>query len=82
MLLHHLYRDDGERVEEALAADDVPAVAQSADDLGFVPHADLSHLDPDLELLCQLLHELPEIDPVLGKKVEEQLGPAKEILGP
>ena len=48
-----------------------PQLPEAPYDLGLVPYADLPHLDPYLELFCQLLHELPEIDPVLREKIEE-----------
>ena len=80
LLLRHLDRDGLERTEPGRAAERPPTRAVAAEHLGFVPHPDLTHLDSGLEVRRQIAHELAEIDPRVGRVIEDDPRAVEELL--
>src|SRR5512140_155687 len=70
LLLRHLERDRLEFADPGRTAERPPAHAHPAVPAGFVPDADLPQLDPGPEDRRQVLHQFPEVDPLLGGEVE------------
>ena len=57
------------------------AIAIIGKEFRLVADANLSHLDPGVELLGESFHEFPEIDPVLGQIVEDQTLFSEQMFG-
>ena len=51
----------------------------TADDLGFVAHADLFELNAHPQYFGQVLNQVAEIHPAFGRKVDQYLGRIKGI---
>ena len=64
------------------AAEGTSADAQTPDQLGLVPHADLPQLDAGVESPGQILDQLPEIHPLVGGEVKQDLAAVKGALRP
>src|SRR5882724_1506613 len=64
--LGHLHGDGVELLEMGRAAELPPAGADAVHELGGVPGADLLHLDPRVELVGEVAHEVAEVHPLLG----------------
>src|SRR5699024_7456316 len=79
LLLGHLDRNRLEIFEEAAAAERLPADPQPAEHLAFIPHADLAQLDPGMEVGGKILDKLTEIDPVIGREIEDEFVAVKGI---
>src|SRR5699024_5896104 len=65
--------------EEAAAAERLPADPQPAEHLAFIPHAALAQLDPGMDVGGKILDKLTEIDPVIGREIEDELVAVKGI---
>src|SRR5207342_3462536 len=70
LLARHLERDRVEALEPGRAAERTPAWTAAVETLGLVADADLPQLDPAVEARRQVLHQLAEVDAVLGREVE------------
>src|SRR5436190_2202853 len=66
LLARHLERDRVEILEPGGAAERAPARPAAVHAPRLVAHPDLAQLDPGVKLGGQVLHQLAEIDPVLG----------------
>ena len=54
-----------------MAAKPPPADTDPSQDFGFIPHADLTQFDPRLKHTCQILYQLPEVDPSVCCKIKQ-----------
>src|SRR4051812_38108688 len=80
LLLGHLDRDRLERRQERRAAERPSARTVAAEHLGLVAHADLAHLDADVEVAGEVAHQLAEIDARLRGVIEDQPRAVERVL--
>ena len=78
--LGHLDRDGLEPLQPRPATEGAPAGAISAQQLGLVARADLTHVDPAVELRRELSHQLSEIDAGLGGERKHELRAVQLLL--
>ena len=80
LLLCHADRNRLKLSAKARAAELLAALGIAAHQAGLVAHADLAHVDANVQRRGQVLDELTEIDALLGRKVEHSLLAAKQVL--
>ena len=80
MLFCHANRDGLKLSAKARAAELLPALGIATHQAGLVAHADLAHVDANVQRRGQVLDELAKIDALLGRKVEHGLLAAKQVL--
>ena len=77
LVLGHAQRHRRKALEPRRAAQPPPAHAHAVQALGLVADADLAQLDPGAELRGQVLHQLAEVHPLLGREVERHAVPVE-----
>src|SRR4029453_669025 len=77
LLARHLERDRMEVLKPGRAAEGATARPAAVEPLGLVADADLAQLDPGAEAGRQVLDQLAEVDPVLGREVERDAVPGE-----
>ena len=80
LLFCHADRDGLKLSAKARAAELLSALGIAAHQAGLVAHADLAHVDADVQRRGQILDELAKIDAFLSRKVEHGLLAAKQVL--
>ena len=80
LLLCHADRNRLKLSAKARAAELLAALGIAAHQAGLVAHADLAHVDANVQRRGQVLDELAKIDALLGRKVEHGLLAAKQVL--
>ena len=80
LLFCHANRDGLKLSAKARAAEFLSALGIAAHQAGLVAHADLAHVDANVQRRGQVLDELTKIDALLGRKVEHGLLSAKQVL--
>ena len=80
LLLGHLDGHGPKIVQKLFAAHGPSAGSETAQHLRFVPDADLPKLDPGLEHVRKILHQLPEIHPVVRGEIEHHLAAGQVVL--
>ena len=80
LLFCHANRDGLKLSAKARAAEFLSALGIAAHQAGLVAHADLAHVDANVQRRGQILDELAKIDALLGRKVEHGLLAAKQVL--
>ena len=80
LLFCHADRDGLKLSAKARAAELLSALGIAAHQAGLVAHADLAHVDANVQRRGQILDELAKIDALLGRKVEHGLLAAKQVL--
>ena len=81
LLLRHLDGHGLEVFQKPAAAERLTAKPQAAQHLALIAHADLAQLDAGVELRCQILDQLAEIDPVVSGEIKHQLAAVQRVLG-
>ena len=82
LILRHLDRYGCKFAEPGVAAQGPAAASDPAEQLGFIPHADLAQLNPGLENAGKILHQFTEIDTPVCRKIKEHFTVVKCILRP
>ena len=80
LLFCHANRDGLKLSAKTRAAEFLSALGIAAHQAGLVAHADLTHVDANVQRRGQVLDELAKIDALLGRKVEHGLLAAKQVL--
>ena len=80
LLFCHANRNRLKLSAKARAAELLAALGIAAHQAGLVTHADLAHVDANVQRRGQVLDKLTEIDALLGSKVEHSLLAAKQVL--
>ena len=80
LLFCHANRDGFKLSAKARAAELLSALGVATHQAGLVAHADLAHVDANMQRRGQILDELAKIDALLGCKVEHGLLAAKQVL--
>ena len=80
LLFCHANRDGLKLSAKARATELLAALGIAAHQAGLVAHADLAHVDANMQRRGQILDELAKIDALLGRKVEHGLLAAKQVL--
>ena len=80
LLFCHADRDGLKLSAKARATELLAALGIAAHQAGLVAHADLAHVDANVQRRGQILDELAKIDALLGGKVEHGLLAAKQVL--
>ena len=80
LLFCHADRDGLKLSAKARATELLAALGIAAHQASLVAHADLAHVDANVQRRGQILDELAKIDALLGRKVEHGLLAAKQVL--
>ena len=80
LVLCHFDRNRREFAQPGVAAQRPAAAPDAAEQLRLVADADLPELDARAENAGQVLHELAEINPSVGREIEENLAVVKGVL--
>ena len=80
LLFCHADRDGLKLSAKARATELLAALGIAAHQASLVAHADLAHVDANVQRRGQILDELTKIDAFLGRKVEHGLLAAKQVL--
>ena len=80
LLFCHADRNRLKLSAKARAAELLTALGIATHQAGLVTHADLAHVDANVQRRGQVLDELTEIDALLGGKVEHSLLAAEQVL--
>ena len=80
LLFCHADRDGLKLSAKARATELLSALGIAAHQAGLVAHADLAHVDANVQRRGKVLDELTKIDALLGRKIEHGLLAAKQVL--
>ena len=80
LLFGHADRHRAELAAQALAAQLLAAMSQTAHHARLVAHADLAHIHTHAELRRQLAHKIAEVDALLGLEVKDSLVTVEQVL--
>ena len=73
LVFRHANRHRIELAAQASAAQLLTAMPETADDASFVAHADLTHVDANVEFRSERAHEFAEIDALICLEIEDRL---------
>ena len=79
LIFGHLNADAGIIGEKRGTAEDAPARADPAEELGLITRADLAQFDPALKGAGEIAHQYAEIHALIGGKVEGETRSIKAI---
>src|SRR5690606_28068360 len=81
LLFRHPDRDRLKLAQPAGAAQLPPAQPDAAELFRFITDADLAELDANPELAGQIPHQLPKVDPRVGREEKSQPIAVERVLG-